>query len=302
MNYCHTRLEAIGEAARSLLRHPLATVLVLGASGGVLCLLVLAVAFAGRFTALQAPAWARAEALVLVAGAEGQTDLSAVRAALRKIEPVESVEFVGRDIALGRLAQRKALAPIGLGELRPNPLPDAFVVRLAAGVDPDAAEAAVAQLRRVKDVDDVAYEPEAYRKARALVRLAGRVLLVLAGALAAAVILGARIAAAAWLSVDREQARVLSMLGADAAAVRRPYVYAGALRLLLAAAIAWWLAQAVVSWVAPDLDAVARAYGVALDPAAWPGWAAPAFCAGGALLGAVIASVETRLALRALAR
>jgi cell division protein FtsX len=298
MNYRATRLGALHEALLLIFRQPLALVLVVGANGIVLAVLALAGLAAWRAHPLEAPSWTRAQALVLVAGADGEIDLAAVGSALRKVDRVASAEFLGRDAALAQLTQRKSLASLGLAELRPNPLPDAFVVRFAAGTTPEAAEAGAAQLGQVKGVDRVEFQAGTYRKVYALGRVAMRSGLLLALALAAAALMAAALAGAIWVRIDTDALRLFDLLGAEPAALRRPFVYAGALAQLLAAALGCALVGAVDAWLAPDLAELSRQY--ALPALAGPlplGWAA-VFCLAAAAAGALIAAVAVDRARR----
>jgi len=254
---------------------------------------------AWRLQPLEAPPWAYPQALVLAAGAEGEVDLAALGLALRKVANVSAANFVGRDAALADLAQRPGLASLGLRELRPNPLPDAFVVRFAVDAGPDAVEAAVAQLRKVRDVESVQFQPEAYRRTWALARLARRLMLLGAVVLAAAVVMGLSALAAFRLRPDQEEIRLLDMLGAEPAAVRRPYVYSGALSCLMAAALAVWIAAVVAAGLDPLIADLALQFGVHWSAEAPPGWWAIAFCAAATALGAALASAAIRVAIRA---
>ncbi len=298
MNYTTSRLSALREALRRTLARPVAYVLVVGSTGLVFSTMALCVLALWRVLPMDAPAWMRPEALVLAAGAEGENDLAATRAALRQVGLVASVDFVGRDAALAELAQRKSLAMIGLNELRPNPLPDAFVVRFAAGATPDAVEAAVAELRKVKSVDSVEYQPDAYRKLSALAQLAGRLSLLLAASVAGALVIGVALAATFWARVDREEMRVLHLLGADPSSMRRPYVYAGAINLVVAAALAWWILISTAGWLEPAIANLAQQYSLHWAQNPLPQWSGAVFCLGMGLLGAVLASVSARLATR----
>jgi len=253
--------------------------------------------FLWRLQPLEAPPWVRPQALVMAAGAEGETDLAALGLALRKVGSVLAADFVGRDAALANLAQRPGLASLGLREMRPNPLPDSFVVSFAPETGPDAVEAAVAELAKVKSVESVQYQPEAYRRTWALARLARRLVLLAAGALLAAGMVGVVAAAGLLANPDPEELRLLDALGADPAVVRRPYVYGGAIALLCVAALAWWLMVSASAWLDPLIADLARQYALHWSTDGLPAWYGPAFCAMAAVLGGLFASAAMRLAM-----
>lgn len=297
MSYQPTRAGALGEALRGLGRRPLVLLVLGGSTALVLGLLGFAALTAWRVSTLETPSWMRPQALVIVAGAEGETDLAAVGAALRKVDLVAQADFIARATALAQLAQRKPLAAAGLAELRPNPLPDAFVVRFVPGAPPEAIDAAAAQLRRVRNVESVEYAPDTYRKAFLLARVGLRWARLLALALVAAALIGAALVALLWPRLEADELRVLDLLGADPAALRRPAVYAGALTLLAAAALAAWLVSALDAWLTPDLQELARQYALAWPADRLSPWSVALACAAAAIAGGFIASVSARLAL-----
>lgn len=298
MTLIDSRAAALRSALARTVGQPLRFFPLVLAAAAVIAAALLGAIGAWRLQPLEAPSWAYPQALVLAAGAEGEVDLAALGLALRKVANVSAANFVGRDAALADLAQRPGLASLGLRELRPNPLPDAFVVRFAVDAGPEAVEAAVAQLRKVHDVESVQFQPEAYRRTWALARLARRLMLLGAVVLAAAVVIGLSALAAFRLRPDPDEIRLLDMLGAEPAAVRRPYIYGGALSLLLAAALAVWITAGVAAGLDPLVADLALQFGLHWSAEAIPGWYAIAFCTAAALLGAALASVAVRVAIR----
>lgn len=294
-----TRGAALAAALGETLGRPLRFLPVLAALSLVLASLLLGGMAAWRLQPFEAPAWVRPQALVLMAGAEGETDLAAAGLALRKVPQVLAADFVGRDAALADLAQRPALAGLGLRELRPNPLPDAFLVTFAADAGPDAVEAAAAELRKVRSVDSVQYVPEAYRRIWALVALARPLVLLATGVLLAAALLGGALLATLRVRLDPDAIRLLDVLGADPAVVRRAPVYAGALGLGLAAALACWLAAVLAARLDPLVADLARHYALHWSADPVPAAYGVAVCAAAAALGAALASIGARLAMRA---
>jgi cell division transport system permease protein len=301
MNFTSGRLPALGEVFLGIFRRPVAFLLSILALALVFAF-VIAAATVSRTLPIATPPWTQAQALVLVAGAEGEVDLAAVRSAIQQVAPVATSEFIGRDAALARLAQRKGLAAIALEDLKPNPLPDAFAVRFAPGAAPDAVEAAVAQLRKLRYVANVDYQADPYRKLSALLETSR--LLLAAGAVLSAIGLAIAIglAVALWPRVEAREVEVLHMLGADPAVVRRPYVYCGALYFLLGAAAAWGILAGFAHWFGPTLAELAQNYSLtwSMDsPAALTGLA---FCFFSACFGAMFASGAAFFSMRRILR
>jgi len=298
VSYTTSRVSAMGEALRRTFGRPIEFGLLVASCATMLASLALIALTLWRTLPLEQPQWMRPQALVLAAGAQGEIDLAAVQTSLRRVTIVASADFLARDAALAELAQRKSLSAIGLTDLHPNPLPDAFLVRFVAGVAPEAVEAAVAELRKVKNVESVEYQPELYRRISRLSQLAGRVCWLLAAPLTAALIIGVALAASLWVRVDPDEVQVLNLLGADPSVMQRPYVYAGALSLFVAAALAWWMVAAASAWLEPLIGAAAQDYALRWEPAVLPIWAGALFCVGAALLGALLAWLAAQVAIR----
>jgi len=298
VNYTTSRVSAVMEALRRTLGRPIEFVLVVGSTAALLAMAALVAVALWRALPLEVPPWSRPQALVLAAGAQGEIDLAALQAALRRVSAVTAADFVARDSALAQLAQRKGLATIGLADLRPNPLPDAFLIHFSEGAAPEAVEAAVAEMRKIKNVESVEYPPELYRRMWLLAQLAVRLGLLLAAPLVAALIIGIALTATFWGRVDRKEAEVLYLLGADPSVMRRPYVYAGAMSLLLAAALAWSVVVAAGAWLEPLLSALAQQYALHWTSVALPIWPGILFCLGAALFGGLLASLAARIAVR----
>jgi len=296
MNYTTHRLSAAGEALRKTLGRPLAFALVVASCATLLAVLAFAAIGLWRLMPLQTPPWAQPEALVYFGGAEGEIDLAAAGLALRQVPLVASADFIGRDAALAELTQRHELAPLALRELRPNPLPDAFLVRFAPGATPEAVEAAVVALGKVKNVGAVQYQAAPFRKLAALTQLGRRLAPLSATFLVAVAAMGVLLASVFWCRIDLEELRILHLLGADAASLRRPYVYAGALCLGLAALLVWGVLNAMNASLEPYVTAVAQQYSLALVARPVPAWAGAAFVLAAAFIGAALASIFVRLA------
>jgi len=87
-------------------------------------------------------------------------------------------------------------------------------------------------------------------------------------------------------------------LGAENFVIRRPYVYAGAVSLLLAGVVAWALVAAAGAWLDSLITAAAQQYALPLAPSPLPIWSGFFFCLGAALVGALLASLAARMTVR----
>ena len=297
-----SRGAALRFALRGLFRKPLTLAVSALCTAMVVAAAILIATAAWRAWPPDRPAWAVPSALVFAARSERLADLDTLRGALRQAGPVMTVEFVGRDAARAALVARKSLADSGLNDLQPNPLPNAFIVRFDPAATPAAIEEAVAAMRTQKGVAAVAYEPGTARKLDALTHFATRAGMLLGLVLLAALVAGFSLIADLWprvaLRLDPEELRVFQILGMEPAALRRPYVYAGAISMALAGA----LAAAIVLWagarLAPVFAELATEYSLRWTDAPAPLAFAWLLCPAGGLLGAALASLATRSALR----
>lgn len=311
-----SRIDALRFALRGLLHKPLTLTVSSLCIAAFLAATVLAGTAAWRMWPLSRPVWAVPAALVFAARGERLADLDTLRDTLRQTGPVVAVEFVGRDAARAALVARKSLADSGLNDLQPNPLPDGFIVRFDPDAPPGAIEAAVAAMRVLPGVTAAAYEPGTARKLHALTLLATRVGTLLALALLAALLTMLRAARLAgsprtgnrslWMEprFDHDELRVFLILGVEPAVLRRPDVYAAAIRMALAGALAAMMIRSAGAWLDPVIAEIATEYSLRWSDAPVPSSAAWLLCPTGALLGAMLASLAIRAAMRraALAR
>lgn len=235
---------------------------------------------AGRLPAAEATAF-------LAPGATG-AELKALAARIESTPGVAAVRTITREAALAELQKRTGGA---LAELKSNPLPDVLVAEFAAGTAPETVEAAVASMRKLSRVESVAADLDWYRKFRALTHAVYAVAATIGGAMLLLVLAIVLAATRMLASASETELRVLHLVGADTAFVRRPFVYAGALVLALASALSLAL-LALAHWaIDPALAEVGRAYGVALA-LPWPSWpVALGYLAGAALTGGAVGAV-----------
>lgn len=228
-----------------------------------------------------------AEITAFVAPGTAAAELKALAARVETIAGVATVRLIAREAALAELQRRTGGA---LAELKSNPLPDVLVAEFAAGVAPAVIEAAASSIRKQPKVESVVADLDWYRKFAALTRAVGAIGVLIGGAmllLVVAIVLAVvRLLAAA----SEAELRVLALVGADPAFIRRPFVYAGAVVLALAAAVSLGL-LALGRWaVEPALVDLGRAYAVDLD-LPWPAWPViVAYLAGATLIGGVAAA------------
>lgn len=296
MSALAARRHALGAALRAMAQRPLATLLALLHAALALWLPLALASLAQPLLAAWQRLDAPAQAVVFVAPGAGSSEIAALRAKLAEQAYVATATHVPRDAALAELARR---APGGaLPELKVNPLPDAIVVDFGRGTPPDAADAAVAAMRKLARVDSVQFNGAWYRRWTAAATL-GRS--IAAGVAALLMLLAvAAVAAAARVPrpVGRDELALLRLVGASAAYRRRSFVYAGALIGLGAGTLAIAGLAAALFGAGPLLATQASVLG--LDPG-WTLPGAPALAAvviGATLVGSVAGSLAGRQADR----
>jgi cell division transport system permease protein len=246
---------------------------------------------------LSSPDWMRAQAVVMVAGAEGDVDLSTLGRNLAEKEGVVRVDFISREAALHDLTMRPGLAGAALGDLHPNPLPDAFRIVFDAGMPLDRVNVALGHIGKMNHVANWIFDQDLYERTLAFRRLlqsaAGLAVLIVAGWVLS-IWLGLRTV----LAVNLDAARIANLVGAPAVQIRRPHVYAGALFGALAALASVALVQAVSALILSDLVYLITQMGLTWQRWVAPPWVMAAAVAMGVTMGAAIQSVRWRFLAR----
>lgn len=196
----------------------------------------------------------------------GEAGRGRLERTVRAESGVQSVRFVGRDIALQRLS--KALGdgnPLeGLGG---NPLPDALVVNLAADLPAIRVDQLLLQWRARGEVEEVLADrdlADRLRRIGSTARLLAQAVVVLLLASGAVVVFNT---IRLQLAGRQNEIELIRLLGAQADFVRRPFIARGTLLALIGAGLGWGLAETLVQLVSGWLGPLARTWGLAAPPA-----------------------------------
>jgi cell division transport system permease protein len=142
--------------------------------------------------------------------------------------------FVGREEALAMMKERAGLSDV-VATLGANPLPDAYVLKLANADDANDAssteriEKLAAIIARVPGVDAVQLDAAWVKRLAALLQLAGNVLWMLAATLCGVVVAVVFNTIRLQVVTQHEEVNVSRLVGATDAFVSRPFYYTGAL-------------------------------------------------------------------------
>ena len=242
-----------------LARSPFATVLNVVAIGVALALPLGAYCLLGNLESVSHKISVEPQVSVFLAGDAAKADIAAVEARLKAAGGVRAVRFVSRETALVELSRTAGMQEV-IASLRRNPLPDAFVVTLAAS-DPALADRLELQFKSLSKVAHVQADSAWVRRLDALLRL-GRTAVVLLSAL-----LGLALVAVTFNTIrlqiltQRDEIELCRLIGATHAYIRRPFFYLGSLLGLLGGVAALAIVLAALAVLNRDLLQVAPLYG-----------------------------------------
>ena len=242
-----------------LARSPFATALNVVAIGIALALPLGAYCLLGNLESVSHKISVEPQVSVFLAGDAAKADIAAVEARLKAAGGVRAVRFVSREAALVELSRTAGMQEV-IASLRRNPLPDAFVVTLAAS-DPALADRLELQFKSLSKVAHVQADSAWVRRLDALLRL-GRTAVVLLSAL-----LGLALVAVTFNTIrlqiltQRDEIELCRLIGATHAYIRRPFFYLGSLLGLLGGVAALAIVLAALAVLNRDLLQLAPLYG-----------------------------------------
>ena len=194
---------------------------------------------------------------------------SGIRNALPLTSKKSRIEFIPREQALENLKEKTGLAD-ALTTLGQNPLPDAYIIRLA-NIDVAAVDALAERLQALPGVETVQVDSAWVKRLAAMLQVMRLALLLLAATLGVVVMAVIFNTVRLQVLTQREEIAVSRLIGATDAFIHRPFYYTGALLGICAGAVAL---AAVTLALQPLNDAItefARLYAsefrlIALNP------------------------------------
>ena len=173
------------------------------------------------------------------------------------------LEFISREKALATLKERAGLNDI-VTTLGNNPLPDAYVVRLAKAQDAQSAakiEKLAETFKRIAGVEAVQLDAAWVKRLAALFQLGAVVLWLLAATLAGVVLSVVFNTIRLQVINQSEEISVSRLLGATDAFVSRPFYYAGGMLGLAAGSLALAGVFGILSLLNTPIRELATLYG-----------------------------------------
>ena len=158
-------------------------------------------------------------------------DIADLDKRLKGLAGVARVEFRSREAALEEFRKHPSMGDV-IAALDKNPLPDAFVVRMADN-DADALERLAEKVRGWANVEHVQVDAAWVRRVAAAVNVGRLSVLVLTGLLSFALLAVTFNTIRLQILTQRDEIEVSKLLGATNGTIRRPFYYYGALLGLL---------------------------------------------------------------------
>ncbi|MCX7890995.1 MAG: permease-like cell division protein FtsX [Burkholderiales bacterium] len=186
-----------------------------------------------------------------------RADVERLRAELAGLPGIRNVRFVPKDEALAEIAKTEGLGEVATS-LKRNPLPDAFVVRLAS---PAAAEHAAERAGRLQKVARAQLDAAWVKRLQALLALARAAIVVVGALLAVGLVAATFNTIRLQLATRREEIEVSRLVGATEAWIRRRFLYFGAVQGALGAVAAAALDGAAGLFLGPLAAELSGLYG-----------------------------------------
>jgi len=276
--YCWARaMRMLGERSWATLTGVLVAAIALALPGFALLVALTAGPLLDRIPA--------AEATAYVVQGTVMSEVKALGGRLQAIDGVARVRLIPRDQAWADV-QRRAGDGQAFADVKPNPLPDAVVAEFAPRASPAVVSAGVAAIRKQPRVESVQADLEWYTRLVAILQVASSLLVPIVGIVALLVIVVALWLVRLLALIERDELRLLEQIGAEADFIRRPFVYAGAVVLGLAASAGLGVLAVGRLLANQRLAEPGRLFGLELG-LSYPPWPlVVAFVAGCVLLGA----------------
>ena len=235
-----------------------------------------------------------------IPGGRAQALGDEIRGLIRREQLEAKVEFISRDKALNSLKQRAGLGDV-VATLGNNPLPDAYVLKLASARDAAGAsriEKLAAGIGKLSGVEVVQMDSAWVKRLAALLTLATTVLWLLAATLCSVVLAVVFNTIRLQVLTQSEEIAVSRLLGATDAFVSRPFFYTGAILGLAAGALALAGVMLAMLLLNTSVTELASLYGSPFRLAPLPASTTGMLLAGSVALGVVGAALSVRRSLR----
>jgi cell division transport system permease protein len=179
---------------------------------------------------------------------------------------VERVTLITADAALAEFEKFTGVGD-ALAHLDRNPLPSSLRVILKDGTEPDRFDAMATGLRARAGVDEVSIEKTWIERVQAMTAVVRRLSWVLAAMFAVGAVLVTATSVRLAIESRLEELRVMKLVGATNAYIRRPFLYFGLFYGLGGGIAGAMLISAVLGVLEGPLATLLGSYGQSLEPA-----------------------------------
>jgi cell division transport system permease protein len=179
---------------------------------------------------------------------------------------VQRVTLMTADAALAEFEKFTGVSD-ALAHLDKNPLPSSLRIVLKDGTDPQRFDAIATGLRARAGVDDVTIEKTWIERVQAMTAVVRRLSWVLAAMFAVGAVLVTATSVRLAIEARLEELRVMKLVGATQAYIRRPFLYFGLFYGLGGGIAGAMLIAGVLGILEGPLATLLGSYGQTLDPA-----------------------------------
>ena len=212
---------------------------------------------------------------------------------------VARVDYISPRHALAEFTRLSGFGE-ALAVLDDNPLPPVLTVHPNPDATPKAIAALVEELRGLKAVESAQLDLEWVRRLHALLGIARRGALLLAGLLGMAALLTVGNTIRLAIMNRRDEIEVMKLMGGTNAFIRRPFLYSGLAHGLLGAVAAWLILALVLLLLEGPITEMATLYGSDLEIEGLGLRGSGLLLAVGALLGWIGSRISVGRHLRAI--
>ena len=179
---------------------------------------------------------------------------------IERMNAVARVDYISREKAL---IEFKRLSGFGeaLNMLDENPLPAVLTVHPKKSAGPDTLEELLKDLRAIDSVESAQLDLDWVRRLHAMLAIAERAVLVLAGLLGLAVLLTIGNTIRLAIMNRRDEIEVMKLMGGTNAFIRRPFLYSGVIHGFLGALTTWLIVVLVLLFLHGPIGELAALYG-----------------------------------------
>lgn len=276
-------LASARDALRRLLRTPLPTAMTIAVIGISLALPAALYVLTGNLR-LMVSNWDETAAISLFLRQEVDDATAATLAErLRERPELEAVRLIGREQALREFRELGGFEG-AFDQLEDNPLP-ALLAIYPRNTQPEDLERLSAALLELPEADFARMDSLWLQRLRAILALSQRAVFIFAALLGLGVLLIVGNTIRLEILNRRIDIEIMELVGATAAFVRRPFLYAGAWYGLLGGLGAWLLVTLLLSLLQGPVSRLAELYGASFRLAGLDALALLLVVGGSVLLG-----------------